>query len=171
MFCLYIRPTFVRIYKRKSSEGYQSIPYVISLFSAMLWMYYAMIKKDAMMLITINSFAFVIQIVYISLYFFYAPKKEKVLILYEYNLFSCVYTTIITTVLTERCVSIWQTLTVKFVLFVDVLGFGAIFVLTYFLIHANKRVHVLGYICMVFALSVFLAPLGIIVSLSFLFTI
>ncbi|EFH42082.1 nodulin MtN3 family protein [Arabidopsis lyrata subsp. lyrata] len=129
--CLAPIPTFVRIYKRKSSEGYQSIPYVISLFSAMLWMYYAMIKKDAMMLITINSFAFVIQIVYISLYFFYAPKKEK-------------------------------TLTVKFVLFVDVFGFGAIFVLTYFLIHANKRVHVLGYICMVFALSVFLAPLGII---------
>jgi len=54
---------------------------------------------------------------------------------------------------------------VKFVLFVDVLGFGAIFVLTYFIIHANKRVQVLGYICMVFALSVFVAPLGIIVSL------
>ncbi|XP_010442345.1 PREDICTED: bidirectional sugar transporter SWEET10 [Camelina sativa] len=129
--CLAPIPTFIRIYKRKSSEGYQSVPYVISLFSAMLWLYYAMIKKDAMMLITINSFAFVVQIVYISLYFFYAPKKEKIL-------------------------------TVKFVLFVDVFAFGLIFLLTYFLTHGNKRVQVLGYICMVFALSVFVAPLGII---------
>ncbi|XP_010482380.1 PREDICTED: bidirectional sugar transporter SWEET10-like [Camelina sativa] len=129
--CLAPIPTFIRIYKRKSSEGYQSVPYVISLFSAMLWLYYAMIKKDAMMLITINSFAFVVQIVYISLYFFYAPKKEKIL-------------------------------TVKFVLFVDVFAFGLIFLLTYFLTHGNKRGQVLGYICMVFALSVFVAPLGII---------
>ncbi|XP_010442555.1 PREDICTED: bidirectional sugar transporter SWEET10-like isoform X2 [Camelina sativa] len=129
--CLAPIPTFIRIYKRKSSEGYQSVPYVISLFSAMLWLYYAMIKKDAMMLITINSFAFVVQIVYISLYFFYAPKKEKIL-------------------------------TVKCVLFVDVFAFGLIFLLTYFLTHGNKRVQVLGYICMVFSLSVFVAPLGII---------
>lgn len=87
MSCLYIRPTFVRIYKRKSSEGYQSIPYVIGLFSAMLWIYYAMIKKNAMILITINVISFVMQIFYISFYLFYAPKKEKVPILYEHNLF------------------------------------------------------------------------------------
>ncbi|KAL1218815.1 Bidirectional sugar transporter SWEET10 [Cardamine amara subsp. amara] len=129
--CLSPIPTFVRIYKRKSSEGYQSIPYVIGLFSAMLWIYYAMIKGDAMILITINTFSFFVQIFYISVYLFYAPKKEK-------------------------------TLAVKFVLFVNVFAFGLIFILTYFLTHGHKRVQVLGYICMVFALSVFVAPLGII---------
>ncbi|KFK26707.1 hypothetical protein AALP_AA8G282900 [Arabis alpina] len=129
--CLAPIPTFVRIYKRKSSEGYQSIPYVIALFSAMLWIYYALVRKHAVLLITINTFCCVIQIFYISFYLFYAPKKEK-------------------------------TLTVKFVLFVDVFAFGLIFLLTYFLTHGIKRVQVLGYICMVFALCVFVAPLGII---------
>ncbi|ESQ43515.1 hypothetical protein EUTSA_v10014273mg [Eutrema salsugineum] len=131
LVCLAPIPTFIRIYKRKSSEGYQSIPYVIGLFSAMLWIYYAMIKKNVMILITINAVSFVIQIFYIAVYLFYAPKKEK-------------------------------TLTVKLVLFVNVFAFGLIFVLTYFLLHGNKRVTVLGYVCMVFALCVFVAPLGII---------
>ncbi|CAA7045978.1 unnamed protein product [Microthlaspi erraticum] len=60
------------------------------------------------------------------------------------------------------CASAANRLTVKFFLLVDVFAFGLIYVLTYFLFHGNKRLQVLGYICMVFALSVFVAPLGII---------
>ncbi|XP_022776342.1 bidirectional sugar transporter SWEET10-like [Durio zibethinus] len=71
-------PTFYQIYKKKTSEGFQSIPYVVSLFSAMLWIYYALLKKDAMLLITINTFCCFIQTFYIVTYFYYAPKKEKV---------------------------------------------------------------------------------------------
>ena len=72
------RPTFYQIYKKKTSEGFQSIPYVVSLFSAMLWIYYALLKKDAMLLITINTFCCFIQTFYIVTYFYYGPKKEKV---------------------------------------------------------------------------------------------
>ncbi|XVF49561.1 hypothetical protein PTKIN_Ptkin04bG0022600 [Pterospermum kingtungense] len=72
------RPTFYQIYKKKTSEGFQSIPYVVSLFSAMLWIYYALLKKDAMLLITINTFCVFFQIFYIVTYFYYGPKKEKV---------------------------------------------------------------------------------------------
>ncbi|KAE8705217.1 Bidirectional sugar transporter SWEET11 [Hibiscus syriacus] len=70
-------PTFYQIYKKKTSEGFQSIPYVISLFSAMLWIYYALLKKDAMLLITINTFCVFIQTFYLVAYFYYSPKKEK----------------------------------------------------------------------------------------------
>ncbi|KAF3513302.1 hypothetical protein F2Q69_00001382 [Brassica cretica] len=129
--CLAPIPTFLNIYKRKSSEGYQCIPYVISMFSAMLWIYYAMMKEKVIIMITINTFSFFIQICYISFFVFYAPKKE-------------------------------QTLTVKFVLFVDVFAFGFIFFPTYFLLDGKQRVQILGYICMVFSLCVFVAPLGVI---------
>nr|KJB51263.1 hypothetical protein B456_008G209000 [Gossypium raimondii] len=70
-------PTFYQIYKKKTSEGFQSIPYVVSLFSAMLWIYYALLKKDAIFLITINTFCVFIQTFYIVTYFYYGPKKEK----------------------------------------------------------------------------------------------
>ncbi|KAE8688096.1 Bidirectional sugar transporter SWEET14 [Hibiscus syriacus] len=74
-------PTFYQIYKKKTSEGFQSLPYVVSLFSAMLWIYYALLKKDAMLLITINTFCCFIQTFYIVTYFYYGPKKEKLVTL------------------------------------------------------------------------------------------
>ncbi|GMJ05892.1 hypothetical protein like AT5G50790 [Hibiscus trionum] len=123
-------PTFYLIYKKKTSEGFQSLPYVVSLFSAMLWIYYALLKKDAMFLITINTFCVFIQIFYIVTYFYYGPKKEKVV-------------------------------TVKLMLLFNVFGFGVIFLSTFFLT-PSIRLLILGYICMAFALAVFVAPLAIV---------
>ncbi|CAK9144363.1 unnamed protein product [Ilex paraguariensis] len=70
-------PTYIRIYKRKSTLGFQSLPYVVALFSAMLWLYYAFLKKDALLLISINLFGCVIETIYIGVYLFYASKEAK----------------------------------------------------------------------------------------------
>lgn len=72
------RPTFYKIYKKKSTEGFQSVPYVVGLFSAMLWIYYAFLKPDTTLLITINSVGCFIQTFYICFFLFYATKKAKV---------------------------------------------------------------------------------------------
>ncbi|KAL3835733.1 hypothetical protein ACJIZ3_010469 [Penstemon smallii] len=70
-------PTFIRIYKEKSTMGFDSLPYVVALFSAMLWMYYAFLKTNAVLLISINSFGCIIETIYISMFLFYASKKVK----------------------------------------------------------------------------------------------
>ncbi|KAK4847069.1 hypothetical protein QYF36_025192 [Acer negundo] len=124
-------PTFYQIYKKKSSEGFQSVPYVISLLSATLWMYYALLKVDVLLLITINTFFCVVQTIYISLYLFYASNKARI-----------------------------QTL--KLLLLLNVFGFGMICLLTFFLAKGTTRVKIIGYICMAFSLSVFVAPLCIV---------
>ncbi|XP_050376697.1 bidirectional sugar transporter N3-like [Argentina anserina] len=70
-------PTFYRVYKKKSTEGFQSIPYVFALFSATIWIYYASLKTDEMLLITINGFGCVIETIYIAMYIAYAPKQAR----------------------------------------------------------------------------------------------
>ncbi|XP_039161783.1 bidirectional sugar transporter SWEET10-like [Eucalyptus grandis] len=73
-------PTFYRIYKRKSTQGFQSIPYVVSLLSAMLMLYYGLVKKDTL-LITINGIGCVIESAYVAAYLIYASKNDRMLTL------------------------------------------------------------------------------------------
>lgn len=75
---LSIRPTYYTIYKNKSSEGFQSIPYVVALLSAMLLLYYGVLKTNASLIISINAFGIAIELAYLIFYITYAPKKEKV---------------------------------------------------------------------------------------------
>ncbi|CAL9764054.1 unnamed protein product [Musa acuminata subsp. burmannicoides] len=132
-FMVYLAPlpTFYRVYKRKSTEGFQSVPYVVALFSAMLWISYAFLKTDACLLITINSVGCAIETVYIVVCFVYAPKAAKIF-------------------------------TAKLVLLVIVAMFGLILLLTLLLSEGAKRVEILGWICVSFSVSVFVAPLSVI---------
>ncbi|KAJ8554137.1 hypothetical protein K7X08_024815 [Anisodus acutangulus] len=124
-------PTFYKIHKKKSTEGYQSIPYVIALFSSMLWIYYAFLKTNTTLLISINSFGVFIETIYVGFYLYYAPKKARVH-------------------------------TVKMLLLTVVGGFGAVILVTQFLFKGAARGQVVGWICLIFSLCVFVAPLCIV---------
>ncbi|KAK1422399.1 hypothetical protein QVD17_25496 [Tagetes erecta] len=131
-FMVYISPmpTFYKVYKKKSSEGFQSAPYVVTLFSGMLWIYYALLKTNAMLIITINSVGCLVQTFYICFFLFYAPKKARIE-------------------------------SMKLIVLLIVVGFGLIVVLTQFLATGVTRGIIVGWICLVFSICVFLAPLGV----------
>jgi hypothetical protein len=78
MLPYFCSPTFLRICRKKTTEGFQSLPYVVALFSAMIWLYYASLKSDVLLLITINTVGCFIEMVYIALYVAYAPKQARV---------------------------------------------------------------------------------------------
>ncbi|GAU26787.1 hypothetical protein TSUD_317850 [Trifolium subterraneum] len=125
-------PTFRRVCKKKSTEGFQSIPYVAALFSAMLWLFYAYMKTGETLLITINAFGCVIETIYLAIYVTYCPKKVRMS-------------------------------TLRMIVLMNFVGFGAIVVLTHVIFEKeDQRLKLLGWICVVFATSVFAAPLSII---------
>ncbi|WRX25739.1 Sugar transporter SWEET repeat - like 10, partial [Theobroma cacao] len=70
-------PTFYQICKKKTAEGYHSIPYMVALSSAMMLLYYGILKTNAVLIISINVIGCAIEIVYLVLYIIYAPKREK----------------------------------------------------------------------------------------------
>lgn len=72
-------PTFYRVYRKKSTEGFQSTPYLVTLFSCLLWMYYAFLKSGSELLLTINGVGCVIETLYIAMYLVYAPKSARFL--------------------------------------------------------------------------------------------
>nr|XP_020149489.1 bidirectional sugar transporter SWEET14-like [Aegilops tauschii subsp. strangulata] len=124
-------PTFYRIYRSKSTQGFQSVPYVVALFNAMLWIYYALLKSNECLLITINSAGCIIETIYIVIYLTYAPKQAKLF-------------------------------TAKILLLLNVGVFGLILLLTLLLSEGEKRVVMLGWVCVGFSVSVFIAPLSVI---------
>ncbi|KZV30434.1 hypothetical protein F511_34489 [Dorcoceras hygrometricum] len=70
-------PTFVRIYKEKSTLGFQSVPYNVAFFSAALWLYYALLKHNAPLLVSINTIGCVIETCYIVTYLYFASRKSR----------------------------------------------------------------------------------------------
>ncbi|KAK8937048.1 Bidirectional sugar transporter SWEET14 [Platanthera zijinensis] len=131
-FLVFLAPisTFYRIYKKKSTEGFQAVPYIVALFSAMLWLYYAFIKTNETILIIINSIGCVVEAIYIAVFLAYAHRKARVH-------------------------------AAKVILFLDVGIFSSIVLSTIIFSKGDTRVTVVGWICVGFAVSVFVAPLSI----------
>ncbi|XP_027341976.1 bidirectional sugar transporter SWEET14-like [Abrus precatorius] len=125
-------PTFYRVCKKKTTEGFQSLPYVAALFSAMLWIFYAYIKTGEILLITINAFGCFIETIYLVIYITYCPKKARIFTLKMIFLFN--FGVIFLVILLTHVLAKERT----------------------------ARIELLGWICVVLSTSVFAAPLSII---------
>ncbi|KAK3004150.1 hypothetical protein RJ639_019046, partial [Escallonia herrerae] len=133
-FLVYLAPlpTFYRIYKKKSTEGFQSIPYAVALFSSMLLLYYGFLKPNGLMLITINSIGSVMETIYLIFFLTFATKEAK-----EY--------------------------TTKVVILFNIGAYGGIVFSTFAFVSGHPRLTLVGWICAVFSVCVFAAPLSIMV--------
>ncbi|BBG97243.1 Nodulin MtN3 family protein [Prunus dulcis] len=53
---------FVRILRRRSTEEFESVPYVSKLLNAYFWVYYGLIKPNSVLVATVNIFGAVVEI-------------------------------------------------------------------------------------------------------------
>ena len=76
MWCVYWRPTFWSIIKKGSTESFSSFPYVCTLLSNMLWLYYGILDSSGILLITIGTSGCAFQTFYLSVYLTYAANSK-----------------------------------------------------------------------------------------------
>ena len=65
------------MYRKKSTGGFSSVPYVVALFSSVLWIFYALVKTNSRPLLTINAFGCGVEAAYIVFYLVYAPRRAR----------------------------------------------------------------------------------------------
>ncbi|GAA0152257.1 hypothetical protein LIER_10778 [Lithospermum erythrorhizon] len=86
---LYVAPilTFVKVVKKKSSDGYSCVPYILALFNSSLYTWYGLpivsLGWENFLLVAINSIGILFEISFISIFFNYATSagRKKVAIL------------------------------------------------------------------------------------------
>nr|XP_048330597.1 bidirectional sugar transporter SWEET14-like [Ziziphus jujuba var. spinosa] len=83
-------PTFHKVYKKKPTEGFQSLPFVVELFSSMLSIYDAILKGRPAF-IAISSIGSVIETFYLAFSLFFVPKKSRMQIVLLISLIALGY--------------------------------------------------------------------------------
>nr|XP_043614096.1 bidirectional sugar transporter N3-like [Erigeron canadensis] len=126
-------PTFIQIHKKKSTMGFRSLPYVVALFSSLLWLYYSIIKEgNTFLLITINALGSFIEFIYVIIFIVYATPSGK---RHTYKILGG---------------------TMALCLMIS-LG-------SFFFLDGSRRAFVVGWFCVAVSISVFAAPLTIVVQ-------
>ncbi|XP_057477015.1 bidirectional sugar transporter SWEET17-like [Actinidia eriantha] len=69
--------TFWRVIKHRSTEEFQSLPYICTLLNSSLWTYYGIIKPGEFLVATVNGFGILVEIIYVTLFLIYATKKKR----------------------------------------------------------------------------------------------
>ncbi|KAI5070621.1 hypothetical protein GOP47_0014964 [Adiantum capillus-veneris] len=71
-------PTFFSIVKRRDTKSFSAVPYIVCLFSQMLWLYYGVLNPKGLLLVTISSVGCGFETSYLIIYLVFATKPQKV---------------------------------------------------------------------------------------------
>nr|CAD1840062.1 unnamed protein product [Ananas comosus var. bracteatus] len=69
--------TFWRIVRRRSTEGFKATPYIVTLLSSSLWVYYGITKPDAYLVATVNGVGIILEAIYVALFLIFASPPLR----------------------------------------------------------------------------------------------
>ncbi|KAH6828499.1 Nodulin MtN3 family protein [Perilla frutescens var. hirtella] len=75
-------PTFLRIWKNKSTEEFHPYPYLASMMNCMFWVFYGLpvVHPDSILVISINSTGLLLESIYLTLFLCFTTKKNRMII-------------------------------------------------------------------------------------------
>ncbi|MCO5588663.1 hypothetical protein L7F22_042621 [Adiantum nelumboides] len=88
-------PTFWRIFRKRSTESYSAFPYVCTLLSNMMWLYYGILDSDGLLLVTICASGCAFEVFYLSVYTMYATKQQRFILAKQAIVVLSIYPTIL----------------------------------------------------------------------------
>ncbi|KAJ6380322.1 hypothetical protein OIU76_016893 [Salix suchowensis] len=129
---VYLSPakTFWRIARNRSTEEFESIPYICKLLNAYQWVYYGIIKPDSVLVATINGFGAVVELVFIVIFLVFASTQK----------------------MRVRTAILFGAL--------DLVFPAVSFLLMQFLLHGQLRIDISGMFCVVFSMITYSSPLS-----------
>ncbi|WCJ25206.1 Bidirectional sugar transporter SWEET17 [Euphorbia peplus] len=73
---VYLAPikTFWRIVVNRSTEEFESMPYICKFINAYFWVYYGILKPNSILVATVNAFGALCEIIFILLFLIYAAS-------------------------------------------------------------------------------------------------
>lgn len=76
---VYLSPvkTFWHIIERRSTEEFESLPYVVKLLNGYLWLYYGIIKPNSILVATVNGFGAFLELIYVVIFLIFAPPRMR----------------------------------------------------------------------------------------------
>ncbi|KAE8684093.1 cinnamoyl-CoA reductase 2-like [Hibiscus syriacus] len=76
---VYLAPanTFWYIVRRRSTEEFDCLPYVVKLLNGYMWVYYGVVKPDSILVATINGFGSVLELIYVTIFIIFAPPRMR----------------------------------------------------------------------------------------------
>ncbi|KAH9755290.1 Bidirectional sugar transporter SWEET [Citrus sinensis] len=76
---VYLSPakTFWHIVQRRSTEEFESIPYISKLLNAYFWVWYGIVKPNSVLVASVNGFGAALEIIYVIIFLIFAPPMMR----------------------------------------------------------------------------------------------
>ncbi|KAJ4719408.1 Bidirectional sugar transporter SWEET [Melia azedarach] len=62
---------------RRSTEEFESLPYICKLLNAYFWVWYGIVKPNSVLVASVNGFGAVLEIIYVLIFLVFAPPRIK----------------------------------------------------------------------------------------------
>lgn len=74
----YLTEELLLSFTDRSTEEFESIPYISKLLNAYFWVWYGIVKPNSVLVASVNGFGAALEIIYVIIFLIFAPPMMRV---------------------------------------------------------------------------------------------